>query len=37
MKYPSKIDESKKFERNNPTIALNLLYIKKSKYTLVIF
>ena len=29
MKYPSKIDESKKFERNNPTIAPNLLYIKE--------
>ena len=29
MKYPSKIDESKKFKKNNPTIALNLLYIKE--------
>ena len=28
IKYSSKIEGSKTFERNNPTIALNVLYIK---------
>ena len=27
-KYPSKIDEWKRFNKNNPTIVLNALYIK---------
>ena len=27
--YPSKIDNWKTFEKNNPTIALNILYIKE--------
>ena len=27
--YPSKIDDWKTFEKKNPTIALNILYIKK--------
>ena len=27
--YPSKIDDLKTFEKNNPTIALNILYIKE--------
>ena len=26
IKYPSKIEDWKKFESNNPTIALNVLY-----------
>ena len=29
INYPSKIDGYKKFEKNNPTIALNILYIKE--------
>ena len=29
IKYPSKIDARKTFEKNNPSIALNPLYIKK--------
>ena len=33
MNYPSKLDEWKKFEKNNPTIAINILYTKE-KYTL---
>ena len=28
MKYSSKIDDWKTFEKNNPTIAFNVLYIK---------
>ena len=28
INYPSKIDDWKTFEKNNPTIALNILYIK---------
>ena len=28
IKYLSKIDDWKKFEKNNPTVALNVLYIK---------
>ena len=31
IKYPSKIDAQKTFEKNNPSIALNLLYIKKTE------
>ena len=27
--YPTKIDDWKTFEKNNPTIALNILYIKE--------
>ena len=29
INYPSKIDNWKTFEKNNPTIALNILYIKE--------
>ena len=29
MKYPSKIDDWKTFEKNNPVIALNVLYTKE--------
>ena len=29
--YPSKIDEWKTFERNNSTIALNILFIKEKE------
>ena len=31
IKYPSKIDDWKKIERNNPTIVLNVLYIKRKR------
>ena len=37
INYPTKIDDWKTFEKNNPTIALNILYIKKSKYVQLIF
>ena len=30
--YSSGRDDWEKFEENNPTIALNMLYIKKRKY-----
>ena len=29
INYPSKLDDWKTFEKNNPTIALNILYIKE--------
>ena len=29
ISYPSKLDDWKKFEKNNLTIALNILYIKE--------
>ena len=29
MKYPSKIDDRKTFEKNNPTIALNVACIRE--------
>ena len=31
MNYPSKINDWKTFEKNNPTIALNILYIKEKE------
>ena len=31
INYPSKIDDWKMFEKNNPTIALNILYIKEKE------
>ena len=31
IKYPSKTDDWKKIERNNPTIVLNVLYIKRKR------
>ena len=31
ISYPSKIDDWKTFEKNNPTIALNILYIKEKE------
>ena len=31
INYPSKIDDWKKFEKNNPTIALHILYIKEKE------
>ena len=31
IKYPSKIDNWKKFEKNNATIALNFFYAKEEK------
>ena len=29
MNYPSKIDDWKTFEKNNPTTAVNILYTKE--------
>ena len=38
INYPSKIDDWKTLEINNPTIALNVLYIKtRKKYVQLIF
>ena len=37
INYPSKIDDWKTIEKSNLTIALNALYIKEKKYTLLIF
>ena len=31
INFPSKIDDWKTFEKNNPTIALNILYIKEKE------
>ena len=31
INYPSKIDDGKTFETNNPTIALNILYIREKE------
>ena len=31
INYPSKIDDWKSFEKNNPTIARNILYIKEKE------
>ena len=31
INYPSKIDDWRMFEKNNPTIALNILYIKEKE------
>ena len=31
INYPSKIDDCKTFEKNNPTIALNILYTKQKE------
>ena len=31
INHPSKIDDWKTFEKNNPTIALNILYIKEKE------
>ena len=31
MKYPLKIEDCKKLEKNNPAIALNVLYIKQKE------
>ena len=37
MNYPSKTDDWKMFEKNNPTITFYILYIKKNKYFQLIF
>ena len=37
ISFPSEKDTWKKFEKNNLTIALNVLYAKKKKYILFIF
>ena len=31
INYPSKIEDWKTFEKNNPTISLNILYIKEKE------
>ena len=31
INYPSKIDDWKTFEKNNPTIALNIFYINEKE------
>ena len=31
INYPSKIDDWKTFEKNNPTVTLNILYIKEKE------
>ena len=31
INYPSKIDDWKRFQKNSPIIALNILYTKKKK------
>ena len=31
INYPSKIDDWKTFEKNNPTVVLNILYIKEKE------
>ena len=31
INHPSKIDDWKKFEKNNPTVALNILYISEKE------
>ena len=31
INYPSKIDDWKTFEKNNPTITLNILYTKEKE------
>ena len=36
INYPSKIDDWKTFEKNNPIIGLNVLYIKEMKYIYLI-
>ena len=33
INYPSKIDDSKTFEKNNPTIAFHMLYNKEQEIT----
>ena len=37
IKYQSETADSKMLEKNNPTNALNILYIKEKKYTLLLF
>ena len=37
ISFPSEKDDWKKFEKNNVTIALSVLYAKKEKYILLIF
>ena len=37
MNYPSKIDDWKNFEENDPTIAANILYIKEKKNTFSLY
>ena len=37
IKYPSKIDDWKTFEKNNPTVGLNVFILKKWKHVQLIF
>ena len=36
MNFPSGKDDWKKFEKNNPTIALNILYVKNENICLIL-
>ena len=37
ISVPSEKNDWKKFEKNNVSIAFNVLYVKKEKYTLLVF
>ena len=37
INYPSKIDDWKTFEKNNPIIALNILYIKEKRNMSILY
>ena len=37
LNYPSKVDDWKTFEKNNPTIVINILHFKEKKYAQLIF
>ena len=37
VNYPSEKDDWKRFDKNNLTIASNVLYVKKEKYILLMF
>ena len=37
INYPSKIDDLKSFEKNNPTIAINILFTKEKEHFQLIF
>ena len=37
INYPSKTDDWKTFEKNNPIIALNILYIKEKRNMSILY
>ena len=37
LNYPSKVDDWKMFEKNNPAIVVNILHVKEKKYAQLIF